>query len=134
MNIICSNVINGFGIQVWDESSDEQTMAQVTPETVVEVEGTVKARPEEQKNRRMRTGEVEVEVREVHVLNPAIHPLPLQIHTKSSANQEARLTYRYLDLRSFAMQRNLRVSAIEYCAECNANVILAEVYIGINIF
>lgn len=81
----------------------------VRTEDVVEVSGLVKARPDEMKNPKIPTGIVEVEVRELKILNKA-QDLPFPIDTDGyDINEELRLKYRYLDLRRGRLQRNLKL-------------------------
>ena len=77
-------------------------------EFVVAVIGRVAARGEQDVNRRMVTGEVEVLAREIRVLNEAARP-PFPIADDINATEETRLRYRYLDLRRPRMQRNLEL-------------------------
>ncbi len=80
----------------------------VRAEYVVGVEGEVALRSPETVNKQVATGEVEVKARAVLVLNEAkTPPFPIQEEIKTS--EEARLRYRYLDLRRGHMQRNLRL-------------------------
>ncbi len=74
-------------------------MSELTTESVIEIYGTVKARPEKMINAELPTGAVEVDVDEYIVLNKAIE-LPIQVAGDGyDVNEEARLRYRYLDLR-----------------------------------
>ncbi len=80
-------------------------------ESVIRVTGNVRHRPAGTDNAKIPTGEVEVMVRELEVLNLA-DPLPFQIDDPDAAakvNEEARLKYRFLDLRRPEMARNLRL-------------------------
>ncbi len=79
-------------------------------ESVVRVSGTVRIRPEGTRNDKIATGEVEVLVRSLEVLNTA-EVLPFSIddpEVANKVNEELRLQYRYLDLRRPEMARNLR--------------------------
>ena len=67
-------------------------------EYVLRVTGKVSKRPEGNENPNLATGEIEVEVSTVEVLNTAA-PLPFQIDEHVEVGEEARLRYRYLDLR-----------------------------------
>jgi aspartyl-tRNA synthetase len=68
--------------------------------------GIVRARPEGMVNAEIETGEIEVEVLEVKVLNPAKTP-PIYINKPEEADEQTRLKYRYLDLRRDRMRNNL---------------------------
>ena len=81
---------------------------QVRGEFVVGVEGEVVRRAAETVNPQLSTGTVEVKARELLVLNEAKTP-PIPIENGTRTAEEARLRYRYLDLRSSRMQRNLRL-------------------------
>ncbi|MDR0512946.1 MAG: aspartate--tRNA ligase, partial [Treponema sp.] len=72
------------------------------------VEGTVRARPDSMVNPEMLTGEIEVLVDKIVILSRS-QTLPFQIDEKSDAREELRLKYRYLDLRSQAMQRRIKL-------------------------
>src|SRR5215218_1334004 len=83
----------------------------VRPEYVVRVSGVVAARPEENVNRRLPTGQIEIQDCEVEVLSTAEAP-PFPISERADTVAEGtRLQYRYLDIRRERMQRNLRVRA-----------------------
>jgi aspartyl-tRNA synthetase len=77
-------------------------------EFVVAVEGTVRQRPAGTENPKMVTGEVEVLVHHLDILNPSETP-PFQIDESggAQAGEDLRLQYRYLDLRRPPMARNL---------------------------
>jgi len=80
-------------------------------ESVIEITGKVRVRPEGTNNDKIPTGQVEVLVKELVVLNDAA-PLPFQIddpETAARVHEETRLQYRYLDLRRPEMIRNLRL-------------------------
>ncbi len=75
-------------------------------EDVISVKGTVAARQENAVNKDLTTGEIEVSVTGIVVLNEA-KPMPFMINDRESANEETRLTYRYLELRTEEMQKNM---------------------------
>ena len=70
----------------------------VRNEFCVKVTGEVRTRPEGNANPDLPTGEIEVIVSDLEVLNPAA-PLPFQIDERVTVGEEARLKHRYLDLR-----------------------------------
>jgi aspartyl-tRNA synthetase len=78
----------------------------VRSEFVVEVRGTVQPRPEGTTNPNMPTGEIEVVVDDLVVLNAAKTP-PFEINDDTDVDESIRLEYRYLDLRRPKMQQNL---------------------------
>jgi aspartyl-tRNA synthetase len=85
-------------------------------EYCVAVTGVVEVRPEGTLNPSLPTGEIEVAITDLTVLNPSA-PLPFQIDERVSVGEEARLKYRYLDLRRPAPAAALRLrSAINRAA------------------
>jgi len=77
-------------------------------EYVLTVQGDVRLRDEGAINKDMKTGEIEVVVREALLLNKSETP-PIYIDDKANENELARLKYRYLDLRRPSMQEKLRM-------------------------
>jgi aspartyl-tRNA synthetase len=81
-----------------DEVLEQGGAHDVRNEYCVKVTGEVRVRPEGNTNPDLPTGEIEVVVDELEVLNPSA-PLPFQIDERVSVGEEARLKHRYLDLR-----------------------------------
>ncbi len=81
---------------------------QVRGEYVLQVIGEVHERPEGMSNPDLPTGQIEVLVDELVVLNPAKTP-PFLIDRDETVDESSRLKYRYLDLRRERMQRNLTI-------------------------
>ena len=77
-------------------------------EFIIACKGIVHLRPEGTVNEALVTGEVEIIAEELDILNPSL-PLPFQLDEYSSVGEEARLKYRFLDLRRADMQHNLRL-------------------------
>jgi aspartyl-tRNA synthetase len=85
--------------------------AALRSECVVTVTGKVRRRPEGTNNSKIPTGEIEIGVASLEVLNMAeVLPFPVDDpEAASKVNEELRLKYRYLDLRRHEMMRNLRL-------------------------
>jgi aspartyl-tRNA synthetase len=79
---------------------------EVRSEWVVQITGTVIKRPDGMDNPDLATGEIEVEVSDLKVLNPAKTP-PFYINKDENVEEQLRMRYRYLDLRRPKMQYNV---------------------------
>jgi len=90
------------------DSELAKTAAEIRGEYCIAVRGTVRRRPPGMVNKEMPTGEIEVLAEEIIILNTCAL-LPFQIEKKTNAKEELRLKYRYLDLRSGAMQRLIKL-------------------------
>jgi len=91
------------------ESEDTFAIAEsVRSEYVLRVEGVVRDRLEGTVNSNMATGEIEILVSHVEVLNESETP-PFPIESDIDVNEEMRLRYRYIDLRKTFMLRNMTV-------------------------
>ena len=92
----------------------EEIAHDLRAEYVLAVIGEVARRPEGNANPNLPTGEIEVVVTDVEILNPAA-PLPFQVsdHAEDAGRvgEETRLKYRYLDLRRSPMSRAIRLRA-----------------------
>jgi aspartyl-tRNA synthetase len=77
-------------------------------EYVVRVRGVVRRRPAGTENPRLATGEIEVPVTQLELINRAETP-PFVVASDEDVDENVRLRYRYLDLRRGRMQRNLTV-------------------------
>ena len=85
-----------------------QKFDQLKPESVIQASGIVEARPEETKNKSLFTGEIEIDVHSLNVLNISKTP-PFTIDASSDkVNEDLRLKYRYLDLRRPTNAKMLR--------------------------
>lgn len=95
-------------VVVDDDASEELKALAVSlkQEFCIAVEGLVRPRPDSMINKEMATGEIEVKALKIEVLSKS-EVLPFQIDEKTNANEDLRLKYRYLDLRSKAMQDHI---------------------------
>ena len=78
----------------------------VRNEFVLEVQGIVRERPEGTRNPKLATGDVEVEVHCIEVLNSSKTP-PFEITQAAEIEESVRLRHRYLDLRRSRLQANM---------------------------
>jgi len=81
-------------------------------EWVIKVTGNVSARPDDMINAKIKTGEIEIEVKELEILGKAKTP-PFEIDEEKSqeANENLRLKYRFIDLRRPELQKLLELKA-----------------------
>ncbi len=86
-------------------------------EDVIAIKGLVRPRPKDMINPKLKTGEIEVVVKEFKILNAAKTP-PFLIEDRAEVSENLRLKYRYLDLRRPFMTQNLvlRSKAARVCA------------------
>jgi aspartyl-tRNA synthetase len=80
----------------------------IRSEWPIKVTGVVRERPEGQSNAKLATGEIEVLVSHIEVLNTSKTP-PFQIEDHIEAGEDVRLRYRYLDIRRPKMMANLQM-------------------------
>jgi aspartyl-tRNA synthetase len=84
-----------------------EKVAEVRPEWVISLTGLIKARPEKMINPKMVTGTVEMEAVDMEILNTAKTP-PFEVDKNTlGIDEELRLKYRYLDVRSERMAKNV---------------------------
>ena len=91
---------------VHPESEYYETATTLRNEFVIKVQGIVSER--ESKNKNIPTGEIEIEVSSLEIINKA-HDLPFEISDHTTALEDTRLKYRYLDLRRPVLQQNLMI-------------------------
>ena len=95
-----------------DQGSSLFTIAEsLRNETVLQITGTVRSRPPESINEKLKTGEIEVLANDLKVLNEVQGTLPfnVSIHYEEQVKEELRLRHRYLDLRRERMKNNLHL-------------------------
>ncbi|MBN4081028.1 aspartate--tRNA ligase, partial [Caldithrix abyssi] len=107
-----------------DYSDNLDAVKKLSMEDVLSITGTVQKRGEGAINPNMATGEIEVVVSKMEMLNEAA-PLPFVIHDRNSAEENLRLKYRYLELRTDELQANLMTrhetykAVRSYLSDCN---------------
>ncbi len=93
------------------DSQDVDKISHIPIESSVTVYGTVRKRSEETRNPKIKTGEVEIYIEEIEVLGKRTLGLPFEVNSNQEVREDVRLKYRYLDLRSQKLQRNLKLRA-----------------------
>lgn len=88
-----------------DRKESYQVATELRNEYCIQVKGIVKARPDNQINKDLKTGAVEVYATELVLINKS-EPLPLDLNQVNNS-EDLRLKYRYLDLRRAEMTKNL---------------------------
>lgn len=88
-------------------SNSSLDLTKIPLESIVKVEGHVILRPKDMINKSLTTGEVEVTVSSLHVLNEASE-LPFNLRSYQKPKEQLRLQHRHVDLRFPEMQTNLR--------------------------
>lgn len=104
-----SAIVQVVGVPNELDPVSQERLKEVRPEWVISVRGIVNQRNEKQIKPEQPTGTVEVLMKEISVLNTAETP-PFEIDKDTAGiSEELRLKYRYLDLRSERMQKNIRL-------------------------
>ena len=98
-----------------DYPGDFEAVKKLSMEDVLSISGTVQNRNEGAVNPDMATGEIEVIVSAMDMLNEAA-PLPFIISDRNSAEEDLRLKYRYIELRTDELQNNLKIRHKTYQA------------------
>jgi aspartyl-tRNA synthetase len=78
----------------------------IRPEYVISVKGVVSVRPEGSENTNLKSGAIEIYPTEVEILNEA-KPLPFPLDQVHTVNEDLRLKYRYLELRTAEKRKHL---------------------------
>jgi len=105
------NLRDRYGLtQVVVDADSPAELAEITADLKMEyciaVQGYVRLRPDAMINKEMDTGTIEVVAKKISILSRS-DTLPFMIDEKTQASEELRLKYRYLDLRSGAMQKHI---------------------------
>lgn len=105
------NIRDRYGVTqvVVDEDAPadlKETVGALHNEYCIAVRGTVRPRPDGMVNDEMLTGAIEVAAEEIRIYSASETP-PFTIGEVTDAREELRFRYRYLDMRSFSMQRKL---------------------------
>lgn len=102
---------DGYGhtqVIIPDEKSNLVKIEEIPFESILKVTGKVLSRPPDMKNQNMITGNIEVVLEDLEILNKAEKNLPIDVKEFNRAKETLRLQHRYIDLRFPDMQKNLR--------------------------
>lgn len=99
---------DAYGLTQCIVSNDNTNLSDIPLETIVKIEGIVALRPKDMINRTLATGEVEVIMDKLEILN-TVDKLPFNLRDYQKPKEQLRLQHRYIDLRFPEMQNNLRV-------------------------
>ena len=97
-------------------SNDDSIFDGITRESSITIEGTIRKRNEEDYNKRISTGTIELLVSDLEVLGKANNVLPFEVMTSHEVSEDVRLKYRYLDLRNPKVKDSVlfRVQVIDF--------------------
>lgn len=95
---------------------DENTIKNITKESVISVYGKVRKRSEDTINLKIETGKIELEAKEITLLSKCKNELPFEIKKSMKVKEDIRLKYRFLDLRNPTVHENIvkRSKVISY--------------------
>ena len=103
-----------YGVTQVVVSSDESAVdfaARIPVESTVSVSGKVRLRDEETVNDKIETGKVELLASNIEILGKRTKQLPFDISNNKKVREDLRLEYRFLDLRSRELVKNLKMRA-----------------------
>lgn len=116
-NVLFFNIRDRYGLVqtvITKKNADFEEAKKLTVESCIQLEGEIINRPKGTENLEISSGKIELKINKLNVLSKC-DPLPFEIGLKG-VNEDIRLKYRYLDLRSKRMQNNLelRYKAIKF--------------------
>jgi len=91
-------------------SLSHETAKEIRTEYSIQIEGIVKPRSKDTINNEIKTGKIEVLVEKINIFNSSKTP-PFILNERNDIDEYTRLKYRYLDLRTEEMQKNIRLKS-----------------------
>jgi len=110
-NLLFLDIRDHFGItQCVIENKDKnfKTLEKIKPESVILVEGNVIKRSEETINKDLKTGSIEIKIKNFEILSAA-QELPMPVFGEQEYPEEIRLKYRFIDLRRKEVHQNIEL-------------------------
>ena len=113
-----------------EESGQELlgTIKSLRSEWVIQITGEVQKRPGDTVNDKIPTGEIEINLQEIKILNKCKN-LPFEVSDIEETNENLRLTYRYIDLRRRRLQENLKKRS--FLSHCIREFLITEDFIEV---
>ncbi|MEO0234081.1 MAG: aspartate--tRNA ligase [candidate division WOR-3 bacterium] len=107
-NIVFIDLRDRSGVvQIFTDKKDLiLKVKELRSEDVIQITGVVKKRPDNMINKEMKTGEIEVDLKDLKLINKS-EVLPFVLEDDVKAGEELRLKYRYLDLRRNCMKETI---------------------------
>jgi len=97
-----------FGRSEHKDAALMEKAGKLRAEDVIVAGGVVSRRPEGTENPKLATGEIEIQVQELEILNHSRTP-PFEIDSGNQPSEDVRIAWRFLTLRTSRMQRNLKI-------------------------
>src|SRR3990167_4404245 len=99
------------------EPMESGTAKGIKPEFVVALTGIIEKRPEKNVNKNVPNGDIELRIENIEILNTSETPPFVLTEDTANIEESVRLEYRYLDLRTARLQKNIRLRSafIEKC-------------------
>ena len=110
-NLLFMDLRDHFGItQCVIENKDKnfKTLEKLKPESVISIFGEVVERSDETRNKELKTGLIEIKIKEFEILSLA-KELPMPVFGEQDYPEEIRLKYRFIDLRRNEMHENIKL-------------------------
>ena len=110
-NLLFVDLRDHFGItQCVIENKDKnfKTLEKLRPESVILVDGNVVKRSKETENKELKTGLIEVKIKNIEVLSES-KELPMPVFGEQEYPEDIRLKYRFIDLRRNEMHENIKL-------------------------
>jgi len=113
-----------------DNSGQEllEIIKSLRSEWVIQITGEVQERPGDMVNDKIPTGGIEITIQEIKILNKCKN-LPFEVSDIEEANENLRLTYRYIDLRRHQIQENLKKRS--FFSHCIRKFLISEDFIEV---
>ena len=106
-------------VQIFMNKDLTEKAKDLKKEAVIQIKGVVNARPENQVKKELPTGEIEIEAKELNILNNSEAPLPIEMSEETTTNIDKRLDYRFLDLRREKIKNIFTIRSKIYSSTVN---------------